>query len=101
MKVEIMDSFVYLLRCADDSLYCGWTNDIKARIAAHKSGHGAKYTRAHKVEELVYLEKCEDKSAALRREAQIKKLPREQKIALCKEHATETAALTVEYDIYE
>ncbi len=96
-----MHNFVYLLRCADDSLYCGWTPDIAARIAAHKSGRGAKYTKSHKVEELVYLELCEDKSAALKREAAIKKLPREKKIELCKEHANQTAALMVEFEIFE
>ena len=96
-----MHSFVYLLRCADDSLYCGWTPHIAARIAAHKSGRGAKYTKSHKVEELVYLELCEDKSAALKREAAIKKLTREQKIELCKAHADQTAALMVEFEIFD
>lgn len=96
-----MHSFVYLLRCSDNSLYCGWTPDIAARIAAHKSGRGAKYTKSHKVEELVYLEECADKSAALRREAAIKRLTRQQKIALCREHADRTAALMVEFEIFE
>ena len=96
-----MHHFVYLLRCAGDTLYCGWTNDICARIAAHKSGKGAKFTRSHKVEELVYLEECEDKSAALKREAAIKKLTHAQKYDLCREFANRTAALIVEHNVFD
>ena len=66
------DYFVYILRCADGTLYTGITNDIKARLSAHNSGKGAKYTRGRLPVELVYTEPCPDKSAALRRELQIK-----------------------------
>ena len=75
-------NYVYLLRCGDDSLYCGWTNDLVARLAAHQSGKGAKYTRAHQPVELVYYEEFETKSEAMHREAEIKRYSRAQKLAL-------------------
>ena len=75
---------VYLLRCGDDSLYCGITNDLENRLAAHRRGKGAKYTRGRGPLELVYTEECADKSAALKRERQIKALPREKKLELLK-----------------
>lgn len=77
-----MAAFVYMLRCKDDSLYTGWTNDLKHRLAMHNSGRGAKYTRGRGPLELVYSEELPDKEAALRRECAIKKLRREQKLAL-------------------
>lgn len=73
---------VYLLRCKDDSLYCGITNDLPNRLEMHRTGKGAKYTRGRGPLELVYTEECPDKSAALRRERQIKSLSRQDKIAL-------------------
>jgi len=66
----------YLLRCADDTLYCGITNDMEKRLAAHNAGEGAKYTRGRIPLSVVYCESCADKSAALKREMQIKRLPR-------------------------
>ena len=75
-------NFVYILRCGDGSLYTGWTNDLEHRLRMHRQGKGGKYTRAHLPVELVYSEELPDKSAALRREAAIKKLPREKKLAL-------------------
>ncbi|HEY6096145.1 MAG TPA: GIY-YIG nuclease family protein [Gallionellaceae bacterium] len=72
----------YLLRCADDTLYCGISNDLEKRIAAHNAGEGAKYTRGRAPVQLVYAEACADKSAALKRERQIKRLTRAQKLAL-------------------
>jgi putative endonuclease len=72
----------YLLRCADDTLYCGITNDLTKRLAAHNAGDGAKYTRGRLPVRLVYEEACEDKSAALKREMQIKRMPRRAKEAL-------------------
>ena len=77
-----MDCYVYLLSCAGGALYCGWTNDVPARLAAHQSGRGAKYTRAHGPVELVYLERCADKSDALRREAAVKRLTSQRKLEL-------------------
>ena len=73
---------VYLLRCGDGTLYCGITNDLQNRLEMHRSGKGAKYTRGRGPLELVYTEGCQDKSAALKRERQIKALPREKKLAL-------------------
>lgn len=77
-----MAAFVYMLRCKDGSLYTGWTNDLEHRLAMHNSGRGAKYTRGRGPLELVYSEELPDKEAALRREYAIKKLRREQKLAL-------------------
>ena len=72
----------YLLRCADDTLYCGITNDMEKRIAAHNAGEGAKYTRGRIPVKVVYSESCADKSTALKREMQIKRLSRSAKQAL-------------------
>ncbi len=72
----------YLLRCADDTLYCGITNDLDKRIAAHNAGAAAKYTRTRGPVELAYVELCADKSAALKREMAIKQLTRAGKLAL-------------------
>ena len=77
-----MAAFVYMLRCKDGSLYTGWTNDLEHRLAMHSSGRGAKYTRGRGPLELVYSEELPDKEAALRRASAIKKLRREQKLAL-------------------
>ena len=80
-----MSWFVYMLRCGDGSLYTGYTDDVLRRLAVHQSGKGGKYTRSHLPLELVYQEELPDKSAALRREAEIKRLPREKKLALLPE----------------
>ena len=77
-----MNSFVYILQCADNTLYTGWTNDIPARIEAHNQGTGAKYTRGRGPVKLLYSEQHETKSAAMRREAEIKKLTRLEKFLL-------------------
>lgn len=74
-----MSWFVYILRCGDGTLYTGVTDDVQRRLAAHRAGKGAKYTRGRGPLELVYTQKQPDKSAALRREFQIKKLTRPQK----------------------
>lgn len=71
--------YVYILRCADDSLYCGYTNDVEKRFEKHKSGKGAKYTRSHLPLEIVYVEEFENKSDALKREHEIKSMTRAQK----------------------
>jgi len=72
----------YLLHCADDTLYCGITNDMEKRLAMHNAGEGAKYTRGRLPVRVVYCEACADKSVALKREIQIKKMPRSKKRAL-------------------
>lgn len=73
---------VYLLRCADDSLYCGISNDVAARLATHNAGRGARYTRPRLPVVLVYAEACSDRSQAAQREAAIKRLARPAKLAL-------------------
>ncbi len=75
-------SYVYILKCSDGTLYTGWTTDLKARIKTHNSGSGAKYTRARRPVSLAYYEEVSDRSAALKREAAIKKLPRNKKLEL-------------------
>ena len=77
-----MTWFCYLLRCADDTLYCGITNDLAKRLAAHNDGTGAKYTRNRTPVVMLYQEICEDRSSASKRELAIKKLSREKKLAL-------------------
>ena len=82
-------NYTYLLRCADGSLYTGWTNDLEKRIKAHKAGRGGKYTRAHAPVELVYFESFDTKTEAMSREWHIKKLKREQKLALIERKDTD------------
>ena len=74
-----MPWYVYILRCGDGTLYTGITDDVPRRLAAHRAGKGAKYTRGRGPLELVYQERVPDKSAALRREAAIKRLRRGEK----------------------
>lgn len=75
--------FTYLLECADTTLYCGYTTDLEKRVFAHNTlGIGAKYTSARRPVKLVYFEEFDSLSDALKREIQIKKLPRTKKITL-------------------
>ncbi|MCI8992553.1 MAG: GIY-YIG nuclease family protein [Eubacterium sp.] len=74
-----MDNFTYILKCADNSLYTGWTNDIEHRLEMHNRKKGAKYTRGRTPVELVYLEISDTKEEAMKREAAIKKLTRTEK----------------------
>ncbi len=74
--------YVYLLKCADDTLYCGYTTDVQKRVAAHNLGKGAKYTRNRLPVELRYVEEYSTKSEALKREWAIKRLSRNEKIQL-------------------
>lgn len=78
---------VYIMRCADDTLYTGITSDLERRTAEHNSGTGAKYTRGRTPVVPVYHERCADKSEALRREIQIKAMTRKQKLELIKKTA--------------
>jgi putative endonuclease len=73
---------VYLLRCVDGSLYCGWTTDIERRLAGHRSGTASRYTRSRRPVELAAVISVADRSAALREEARIKRLPRAAKLQL-------------------
>jgi putative endonuclease len=74
-------AFVYLLRCADDSLYCGWTTDVDRRLAAHRAGTASRYTRSRRPVELAAVVPVPDRSAAMREEARIKQLSRAEKLA--------------------
>ncbi len=74
--------WVYLLRCGDDTLYCGIALDVEARLKQHQAGTGAKYTRGRGPLTLVYREACPSKAEALRRERAIKRLPRLRKAKL-------------------
>ncbi|MBL4855017.1 MAG: GIY-YIG nuclease family protein [Robiginitomaculum sp.] len=76
---------VYILRCGDGSLYTGITNDLAQRIAKHETGKGAKYTKNRGPFDLVYQETSPDRSAATKREMQIKALSRQEKLALISE----------------
>lgn len=67
-------NYVYILRCADGSLYTGWTNDLEKRVKTHNAGKGAKYTKTRLPVELVYYEEYEEKGEALSREFSIKTL---------------------------
>jgi len=79
-----MNSFVYIIECADQTLYTGWTTNIEARVETHNAGSGAKYTRGRGPVKLVYSESFETKQDAMRREAEIKKLTRNEKMRLIK-----------------
>ena len=69
-----------MVQCSDDTLYTGWTNDLKKRLEKHNAGKGARYTRGRLPVKLVYYEVFATKSEAMKREAQIKKLSRKQKL---------------------
>jgi len=73
---------VYIVECADKSLYTGWAVDAWKRVLAHNAGRGARYTRLHGPVKLVYVEECDSRAAAMKREAAIKKMPRAKKLAL-------------------
>ena len=75
--------YLYILRCGDGTLYTGITTDVEKRLAAHRAGKGAKYTRGRGPLELVYQEEVENHSAAAKREWQIKQLKKKEKLALC------------------
>ena len=83
-------NYVYLLRCADDTLYCGWTTDLENRIAAHNAGTGAKYTRSRRPVELVYYEEYKDQHEALSREWHLKRLSRKGKLSLINQQEGDT-----------
>ena len=78
---------VYILECADGTLYTGITDDLERRLRAHSEGRGAKYTRGRGPLKLRYLERVPDKSSALKRECALKRLRRQEKLALISENA--------------
>ena len=75
-------NYTYILRCKDDTLYTGWTNNLEKRVEAHNAGKGAKYTKARVPVELVYYEQFETKEEAMKREFAIKQMSRKMKNAL-------------------
>ena len=78
--------YTYILKCADNSLYCGYTNELEKRIETHNSGKGAKYTKTRLPVELIYFEEFDNKSDALKRECEIKKMKREEKLKLIEKY---------------
>lgn len=80
--METFHNYVYIVRCADGSLYTGWTNDLERRIEAHNAGTGAKYTKSRRPVELVYFESFKTRQEAMQREYQIKQLSRTEKLRL-------------------
>lgn len=79
-------NYTYILKCNDDTLYTGWTNNLEKRIKDHNDGKGAKYTKTRRPVELVYYEKFETKEEAMKREYAIKQLTREEKKTLIEKH---------------
>ena len=84
-----MKNVTYILKCNDNSLYTGWTNDITHRLKMHNEGKGAKSTRGRGPVELVYLEEFETKQEAMSREAKIKRLSRKEKLLLIETYQQE------------
>jgi putative endonuclease len=77
-----MGAFVYLLRCADGSLYCGWTTDVERRLGQHQAGTASRYTCARLPVEMAWSRAVGSRSEAMREEARIKRLPRHEKLKL-------------------
>ena len=77
-------NYTYIVECADGTLYCGWTNDLEKRMAAHNEGKGAKYTKPRLPVKLVYYESFETKEEAMSREWHIKHLTKAKKLELIK-----------------
>jgi putative endonuclease len=75
-------NYIYILKCADNTLYTGYTNNLEKRIKVHNSGKGAKYTKCRLPVELVYFEQYETKSEAMKREYAIKQLTKKEKLQL-------------------
>ena len=83
MQTAYLDmNYTYILECNDGTLYTGWTNNLEKRIKAHNDGKGAKYTRSRLPVKLVYFEEFESAVDAQKREYQIKRLKRSEKLAL-------------------
>ena len=76
------EAFVYLLRCRDGTLYCGWTNDLDRRLLAHSRGTASRYTRVRRPVKLAWSARLGSRSEAMREEARIKRLSRSEKLQL-------------------
>ena len=86
-----MKYYLYILKTVDNTLYCGIARDVLARFEEHKAGTGAKYTRSHKPEAIVYVDTFEDRASASKEEYRIKKtLTREEKLKLIEENSEKT-----------
>ena len=85
------DAWVYVLRCADGSLYTGWSNDVPRRLARHAAGSASRYTASRRPVELALALPMADRSAAMREEARIKRLDRTAKLALIAAHSASAA----------
>ena len=79
-------NYTYIVKCSDETLYTGWTNNLKKRLEAHNSGKGAKYSKNRRPVELVYFEEYDTKQEAMQREYAIKQLSRQKKLALIHSH---------------
>ena len=79
-------NYTYIVKCSDETLYTGWTNNLKKRLEAHNSGKGAKYTKNRRPVELVYFEEYDTKQEAMKREYAIKQLSRQKTLALIHSH---------------
>ena len=86
------ENYTYILRCADGTYYCGSTNNLDRRLKAHNEGKGAKYTRSRRPVALVYYEAFSTKEEAMRREYEIKQLPRKKKEELIFKQQTDTSS---------
>jgi putative endonuclease len=82
----VTDAWVYMLRCADGSLYTGWSNDLQRRLARHREGKASRYTASRRPVELALALPMQGRSAAMREEARIKRLDRADKLALIAAH---------------
>jgi putative endonuclease len=78
--------YCYILQCADDSYYTGWTTNVQRRLKEHRAGRGSRYTRSRRPLELVFVEEQSDRSSAMRRERAIKAMARKRKLALIQSH---------------
>jgi putative endonuclease len=87
-----LSACVYLLRCTDDSLYCGWTTDVERRLKAHNAGKASRYTSKRRPVQLVYTRQMADRSAAMREEARIKRLSRSEKLTLIRASGCSTGS---------
>lgn len=85
-KEELQRNYTYIVKCSDETLYTGWTNNLKKRLEAHNSGKGAKYTKNRRPVKLVYFEEYDTKQEAMKREYAIKQLSRQKKLALIHSH---------------
>lgn len=80
--------YTYVILTVNNTLYCGFTDDVQKRFEAHKDGTGAKYTRANKPDKIIYTACFDTKSDAMKEEYRIKHLTREQKLKFIEEHAS-------------